>query len=178
MQQQAEHWSALHKNFLFLPKIVTFLRQINLPLVQTSGVQGPDFGFQSVRIFGMFLDLDWIVYRLPFNRIRIRIIQMKKIWSCKNIVWNNSCLRKNYDLSISCTKNLLVWFLPIDCNVPGSSGSSISDWGHLKWDVVWNGSVWRREWLIDDSIVLLWRSPTWFRWMVMVMVYCFIWLSQ
>jgi len=41
----------------------------------TSGVQDPDFGVQSCRIFGLFWI--WIGYRFPFNRIRIRIIQMK-----------------------------------------------------------------------------------------------------
>jgi len=70
-----------------------------------------------------FLDLDWIGYLFPFNRIRIPIIQVKKFWPCKNLLWNNSCMRKNYDLSKSCTKNLLVWFLSIDCNVPHRSGS-------------------------------------------------------
>jgi len=44
-------------------------------LVHTSGVQDPGFGVQSGRILGFF----WICigYRFPFNRIRIRIIQMK-----------------------------------------------------------------------------------------------------
>ena len=43
--------------------------------LQTSGVQDPDFGVQSGRIFGLFWI--WIGYRFPFNRIRIRNIQMK-----------------------------------------------------------------------------------------------------
>jgi len=30
-----------------------------------------------------FLDLDWIGYRFHFNRIRNRIIQMKKLWQCQ-----------------------------------------------------------------------------------------------
>jgi len=42
-------------------------------LLQTSGVQEPDFGVQSGRIFWFFWI--WIGYRFRFNRIRI--IQMK-----------------------------------------------------------------------------------------------------
>jgi len=45
-------------------------------VVATSGVQDPYFGVQPSRIFGFFWI--WIEYRFPFNRIRIRIIQMKK----------------------------------------------------------------------------------------------------
>jgi len=44
-----------------------------LRVLQSSGVQDPDFGVQSGRIFGFFWI--WIGYRFPFNRIRI--IQMK-----------------------------------------------------------------------------------------------------
>jgi len=46
-----------------------------LSLVHTSGVQDPGFGVQPGRILAFF----WICigYRFPFNRIRIRIIQMK-----------------------------------------------------------------------------------------------------
>ena len=43
-------------------------------LACTRGVQDPDFGVQSGRIFGFFWI--WIGYRFPFNRIRIN--QMKK----------------------------------------------------------------------------------------------------
>jgi len=44
--------------------------------IHISGVQDPDFGVQSGRIFEFFWI--WIGYRFPFNQIRIRIIQMKQ----------------------------------------------------------------------------------------------------
>jgi len=65
--------------------------------LQYSGAQNPDFGVQSGQIFWFFLI--WIGYRLPFNRIGIMIIQIEEnVAMQKILLWNNSRMRKNYDI--------------------------------------------------------------------------------
>jgi len=72
-----------------------------------SAEQDPDFGVQSGETYEIFSI--WIGYRFPFNRIPEPDVQMKSNLAVQKIlVWNNSCMRKNYDLSKSYTKNLLV----------------------------------------------------------------------
>jgi len=70
--------------------------------VAVSGVQDPDFGVQSGRIFGFFgFGLDWISFSFqpdPDNPNEI------KSGPAKILIWNNSCIRKNYDISKSYTK--------------------------------------------------------------------------
>ena len=107
----------------------------------------------------IFLDLDWISFSFQADSDSDYPNEIKSS-RAKILVWNNSCIRKNYVHSKSYTKNLLVWYLSVDWNVSHRSGSWLSDWGHLKQDVVWNCV----KTSMIDSIVLLWCSPSLFRW--------------
>jgi len=64
-----EQGMTLESNYLYLRRRELIYKATIC--VCTSGVQDPDFGAQSSRIYGFI----WIGYRFPFNRIRI--IQVK-----------------------------------------------------------------------------------------------------
>jgi len=63
-------------------------------------VQDPDFGVQSARCLDF---LDWISLSFQPDSDPDYPIETKS-GHAKLLVWNNSCMRKNYDLSKSYTK--------------------------------------------------------------------------
>jgi len=79
----------------------------------------------------------------------------------KILMWNNSCIRKNHDISKSYQQqsSFTVSLGEIQCYLP--IGILTSDWGHLSSQATCSLELCEDE---HDFIVLLWWSLSFFRW--------------
>jgi len=108
--------------------------------LKISGVQDPGFGVQSGQILRIFwiLEFFWnfldeIGYRFRFNRIRNRLIQMKKTVAMQKTWYRITAVSGKITIFRNHISNKLIFlFLSENCNVTCRSGSSLSDWEHLN----------------------------------------------